>query len=90
LIESPTVGRREKKEKMKFKIEVSLLAISIALFAVAVYFYSYHNPVAESTLLSQSISFPYRGLALLFVGVGSVSMVTASISYSKKTKELMN
>jgi hypothetical protein len=75
---------------MKFKIEVSLLAISIALFAVAVYFYSYHSSISESILLSQSGSFPYRGLALLFVGVGSVSMVTASISYSKKTRELMN
>jgi hypothetical protein len=75
---------------MKFKIEVALLVAAIALFAVAVFFYSYQSAVAETVMLSQSsAAFPYRGVALLFVGVGSVSMVTASISYSKKTKDLI-
>jgi hypothetical protein len=70
----------EEKRGMKFKVEVVLLVVAIALFAVAVFFYSYQSAVA---------AFPYRGVALLFVGVGSVSMVTASISYSKKTKDLI-
>ena len=75
---------------MKFKMEVILLVAAIALFAVAVFFYSYQSSVAADLTLSQSAAaFPYRGVALLFVGVGSVSMVTASISYSKKTKQII-
>ena len=70
---------------MKFKIEAALLVVAIALFSVAVMFYSYQSSVAEDLVLSQN-AFPYRGVAFLFLGVGSVSMVTASISYSKKTK----
>ena len=72
---------------MNFKIEVGLLVFAIALFAVAVMFYSYPGSVVEDLVLSQSAAFPYRGVAFLFLGVGSVSMVTASISYSKKTKQ---
>ena len=76
---------------MKFKSEVTLLLIAIALFSVAVFFYSYQTATSENAILLQSsAAFPYRGIALLFVGVGSVSMVTASISYSKKTKEIIN
>jgi hypothetical protein len=77
------------KVSMKFKTEVILLVAAIALFAVAVFFYSYQSSIAEDLALSQSAAFPYRGVALLFVGVGSVSMVTASISYTKKTKDII-
>jgi transposase len=42
--------------------------------------------VAVST---HSFAYPYRGIALVFLGVGSLSMVTASISYSKKAKEML-
>ncbi len=65
---------------------MALLAFSIALFAVAMFCYSYSN---ASSVEAFGVAFPYRGVALLFVGVGSVSMVTASISYSKKTKEII-
>jgi hypothetical protein len=65
---------------IKFKTEVSLLLAAITLFAIAMFFYSYQN---------LSLSYPYRGIALAFVGFGSVSMVTASISYSKKTKNII-
>jgi cell division protein FtsX len=75
------------KVSLKFKIEAALLVVAIALFAVAVMFYSYQSSVAEDWVLSQSAAFPYRGVAFLFLGVGSVSMVTASISYSKKTRD---
>jgi hypothetical protein len=82
-------GRR--KASMKFKSEVVLLVVAITLFATAVIFYSYQNAGIEATSLAQSpaAAFPYRSVALLFVGVGSVSMVTASLSYSKKIKEII-
>jgi hypothetical protein len=54
--------------------------VAIALFAVSMFFYSYQ---------SLSLSYPYRGIALAFVGFGSVSMVTASISYSKRSKNIL-
>jgi hypothetical protein len=60
--------------------------VAITLFAVAMFCYSYQTG-ANTTL---SLAFPYRGIALAFVGVGSVSMVTASISYSKKTKNILS
>jgi len=74
---------------MKFKAEVTLLIFAIVLFAVATFFFSYRASSETSLALSQGIAYPYRSIALAFVGVGSVSMVTASISYSKKTKELI-
>jgi hypothetical protein len=71
---------KEDKE-LKFKTEVSLLLTAIILFAVAMFFYSYEGVV--------SLVYPYRSIALAFVGFGSVSMVTASISYSKRSKDLL-
>jgi hypothetical protein len=65
---------------LQFKTEVCLLLIAITLFAVAMFFYSYQSGV---------IAYPYRGIALAFVGFGSVSMVTASISYSKRSKNCL-
>jgi hypothetical protein len=73
---------------LKFKTEVSLLFIAIALFSVAMFFYSYQSGVGD-IILSQSLAYPYRGIALAFVGFGSVSMVTASISYSKRSKNIL-
>jgi len=73
---------------MKFKTEVSLLLTAITLFAVAMFFYSY-QVVSENAALSASLTYPYRSIALAFVGFGSVSMVTASISYSKRSKDIL-
>ena len=75
---------------MKFKTEASLLILAIALFAVAMFFFSYQAASGETTALRLSSAYPYRGIALAFVGVGSLSMLTASISYSKKTKDLIH
>ncbi len=72
---------------MKFKTEAILLLIAISLFSVAMFFYSYQNAVSDYAALSLSLAYPYRGIALAFVGVGSVSMVTASLSYSKRSKK---
>ncbi len=77
---------------MKFKAEVTLLAAAITLFAVAMYCYTYQastlNEAATFTAAAQTSAFvyPYRSVALVFVGFGSVSMVTAWISFSKKNK----
>lgn len=72
---------------MKFKTEVTLLIIAIMLFAVAMFFYSHQGAVGETASIASTESvYPYRGLALAIVGVGSISMVTASVSYTKKSK----
>ena len=73
---------------MKFKAEVCLLMFAITLFAVSMLFYSYQGAINDQAVLGLA-SYPYRGIALAFVGVGSVSMVTASISYSKRSKNIM-
>jgi hypothetical protein len=73
---------------MKFKTEVSLLILAIALFAVSAFFYSYQTGNANFNL--NWGSYPYQGYALAFVGFGSVLMVTASVSYSKRTKTSFN
>jgi hypothetical protein len=54
--------------------------MAIVLFVVSAFFYSY-----EAVSLA---SYPYRGYAITFVGFGSVLMLTASISYSKRSKNL--
>jgi hypothetical protein len=63
---------------LKFKAEIFLLLVAIVLFAVSAFFYSYKGLAL--------FDYPYRGYAISFVGFGSVLMVTASISYSKRSK----
>ncbi len=75
---------------MKFKTEVTLLVLAITMFAVAMFFYSYQGAAGDAAALNLAASYPYRGIALALVGAGSASMVTASISYSKKTKALIH
>ena len=75
---------------MKFKAEVCILLLAITLFAVSMFFYSYQSSADNGVALSLSLaSYPYRGYALTFVGTGSVLMVTASISYSKRSKNIL-
>ena len=62
---------------MRFKAEIVLLLVAIVLFVVSAFFYSYEVLALE---------YPYRGYAISFVGFGSVLMVAASISYSKRSK----
>jgi hypothetical protein len=71
---------------MNFKTEVSLLALAITLFVMSTFFFSYQN--GSTTYLSLA-SYPYRGYALVFVGFGSVLMVTASLSYTKRSKNML-
>jgi hypothetical protein len=56
---------------MKFKAEVSLLIVAIALFFASTFVY-YSSGVA---------------LGYSLVGLGSVLMVAASVSYSKRNKK---
>jgi hypothetical protein len=61
--------------------------MAITLFAVAMFFYSIQSGVGDNA--SMNLAYPYRGIALAFVGFGSVSMITASISYSKRSKNII-
>ncbi|MDX1814203.1 MAG: hypothetical protein R3319_05375 [Candidatus Bathyarchaeia archaeon] len=73
---------------MKFKGEMCLLVVAIVLFAVSAFFYSYQSN-SESLSFSASLgSYPYRVYAITFVGFGSVLMFAASVSYSKRSKNL--
>jgi uncharacterized protein (UPF0333 family) len=72
--------------RLQFKKEVALLLLAISLFAIGTFFYTYQ--AAEATSLAASIIYPYRSLALAFVGIGFASMVVASISYQRKTKNV--
>jgi hypothetical protein len=67
--------------KSKFKAEVCLLLMAIALFVVSTFFYSF-----QGRAFSLGLNYPYRGYAIPFVGFGSVLMVAATISYSKRSK----
>jgi hypothetical protein len=53
---------------------------------VSAFFFSYQTGSATFNL---NWSYPYRGYALAFVGFGSVLMVTASVSYSKRSKSIL-
>jgi hypothetical protein len=67
-----------------------LLLMAIVLFAVSAFFYSY-QAASEGVTFSASLgSYPYRAIALTFVGFGSALTLVASISYSKRSKNLGN
>lgn len=75
---------------MKFKAEMCLLLLAIVLFVVSAFFYSYPATTETRSLSSDlgSFTYPYRAYAISFVGFGSVLMLVASISYSKRSKNL--
>jgi hypothetical protein len=64
---------------MKFKAEISLLIVAIALFFASTFVYS-SNGVA--------LGYAYKSYAISLVGFGSVLMVAASVSYSKRNKKI--
>jgi hypothetical protein len=67
-----------------------LLLVAIALFALSAFFYSYKPSEESLTLSIGASSYPYRIEALMFVGFGSALMLTASISYSKRSKNFVH
>jgi uncharacterized membrane protein YqgA involved in biofilm formation len=63
--------------------------MAITLFAVSAFLYSYtQQPIAESLTVSGASlpTYPYQSYAISFVGVGSLLMVTASLSFLRRSK----
>ena len=72
---------------MKFKTEISLLIVAIALFGVSAFLYSYREPIEGVFLFASELKMhPYQGHAISLVGFGSLLMVTASISFVRRSK----
>ena len=72
---------------MKFKMEVGLLSLALVLFAISAFCYSYQTGSTNFSL--NFASYPYQGYALAFVSFGSILIVTASVSFSKRGKNLL-
>jgi uncharacterized RDD family membrane protein YckC len=68
-------------------MEVCLLALAITLFVVSAFFYSYE--IGSSSFNLNWAIYPYRGIGLAFGGFGSALMVAASLSYSKRSKNIL-
>ena len=66
---------------------VGFPVMAIVLFAVSAFFYSYQT-ASESLSFSASLDYPYRVYAITFVGFGSVLTLAASVSYSRRSKNL--
>jgi hypothetical protein len=66
---------------LRFKTEIFLLLVAIVLFTASAFLYSYDVGLSFALEL-----YPYRDLAISFVGFGSALMIAASISYSKRSK----
>ena len=64
--------------------------MAIVLFAASAFFYSHPATSEEVTLSAGLGNYPYRAIALTFVGFGSALTLIASISYSKRSKHLGN
>ena len=73
---------------MKYKIEICLLLAAIALFGLSAFFYSYRLLESDVSLGVGLNSYPYRIYAITLVGLGSVLMLTASVSFSRHIKNL--
>ena len=68
---------------MKFKAEICLLIVAIALFGVSAFLYSYPE---LSPGLGSDFQHPYQSHGISLVGFGSLLMVTASVSFMKRSK----
>ncbi|MGF3522420.1 MAG: hypothetical protein ACQXXJ_04915 [Candidatus Bathyarchaeia archaeon] len=67
---------------MQFKTELTLLLIAITLFTVSTFCYSY----VTNSGVQAALSYPYRAYAFPIVSFGSVLMIIATFSYTKKSK----
>jgi hypothetical protein len=74
--------------RLKYKIEIVLILTAIALFGLSAVFYSY-SLAKPSELLSSGFNlYPYTGYAIVLVGFGSFFLVIASLSFSRRIKNL--
>jgi len=71
---------------MQFKKEASLLVIAIALFGLATFLFTYQTSIEGISFMSKNTVYPYREVALAFVGIGFISMVIAAISFAKNQR----
>jgi hypothetical protein len=63
-----------------------LLGLAIVFFVVSMFFFGYQTGNGNFNLLT---SYPYRGYAIPIVGFGSAFMVAATVSYSKRSKNII-
>jgi hypothetical protein len=73
----------------EFKIEILLLLTSMVLFAASAFCFSYAAVGPEGLSYAISLTYPFRNYAISLVGFGGVLMTLASISYSKRSKQLV-
>ncbi len=88
-------GNKVEGKGLRFKLEVTMLSIAIALFIVSSFFYSYQMENTTDTVYASinaaasAAVFPFRMYAVSLVGLGSVLMIAASISYQRRSKNLL-
>jgi hypothetical protein len=73
---------------MKYKLEMSLLLIAITLFSLSAIFYSYSFGDSTVSFDSGLNSYPYSRYAIALVGFGSIFMLAASLSFSRRSKNV--
>ena len=73
---------------MRFKREIGLLSLAIVLFVISAFFYSYQAGGSNFSL--KLASYPYQGYGLVFVSFGLALTVTATVSFSKRGKNIFN
>lgn len=73
---------------MKYKQEFILLITALALFSLSAIFYSYSIAQPSGLVITGFNMYPYAGFAIALVGFGSFFLVIASLSFSKRSKNL--
>ena len=61
---------------------------ALALFTLSAIFYSYNVAVPSNLEISGFNMYPYSGFAIALVGFGSFFLVIASLSFSRRSKNL--
>jgi hypothetical protein len=69
-------------------MEIFLLLLAIVFFGLSAFFYSYSLERFDGSLGLGLSSYPYRFYAIALVGFGSVLMLTATVSFSRHSKNL--
>ena len=73
---------------MKYKKEIILLITALALFGLSAILYSYSVAKTSDLVVTGFNMYPYSGFAIALVGFGSLFLVIASFSFSKRSKNL--
>ena len=71
---------------MKFKGEIFMLLAAIVLFAASAIFYSSTTSAEGQLTVASTPEFSYQGYAFSLVGLGTLLMVTASLSFLKRSR----